>query len=617
VNKRDVRPVSHLESEHLNSYLSLFEDYALNFQLQLSLGSKESAADHLALIKEVFQSTDSKLIRLRIVVLEGLLNYYCGHIELAQSQLSWIRQPLSDLGMAPELWQLQRVLGWCWVRLKYSQQQRRELSEETEALLARLAASLPPADRFVYLLNKWTADEEFIAAEIDHIEAVNASIAGASLFSRLWRRLKVMRLLNALLQHADSYKDALSKRTVEGTGAEINPSASLSLWRRLWQHPRDRLTLSFLVLPDRALVVRTAWLSLDYRISPISRIELRQLVGGWHGMMREVKKARHVLLKGRRPVGQDLTLDEMNERASAIASALARALQLPALLKELPKRIGALTIVPDDSLHGFPFAAILHEGKFLVERYALAIAFESFPKKTPATGSPQSEALLIGVSRGAAEEGYRALPGAESELQQVRQWLDGRASSGTSLDIHCLLNDSASKKAVTKHLLRAAFLHVASHGEFHPDKPDSSGIVLIPEPDKVEVLSLRDFSRMELAALQHATIASCSAADHFILPGRWIISLPETLWRSGVGSIFGCMWEVDDDLAGLFAEHFYTHLETLPRDQALRHTQLDCLSVTPTNDQERFLRSPAHWAGFNLYGDYGRLMLCDPKRRKG
>jgi CHAT domain len=609
--RRQAAPVRYLEGEESSSYLSGFEDYALNFQMQLGLGFKKSPAGQLALIKEIFQTTDSKLIRLRIVMLEGLLDYYHGDVGLAEEKLRLIRPLLSDLGMIPELWQLQRVLGWCWVRLKCDQQQRRELTEATEGLLNGLAASLAPEDRFIYLLNKWTADEEFIAAEIDHIESVNASIAEAPFFSRLWRRLNVMRRLNVLMQHIDSYKDALAKRTVEGTKVEMQTNASLLLWRRLWQHPRDRMTFSFLVLPDRVLVVRTGWLSLDYRLSPILRKAVRQTVSDWHHLMYRIENPRQLLFKGQPPGGPKLSLDEANKKASALAATLADDLQLPALLEGLPKRIEALTIIPDDSLHGFPFAAIVHEGKFLIYRYALSIAFESLPKRPPARQARRTEALLVGVS-----QGPDPLPGAASEVQQVQQWLVKRTACETKLDIYCLLNDSASKETVTEHLRHAAFLHVASHGVFHPDQPDSSGIVFTPQPDRIEVLSLRDFSQMDLAGLQHATIASCSAADHFILPGRWVISLPETLWRSGVGSILGCMWKVNDDLACRFAKRFYAHLEKLPRDQALRQTQLDFCKGLFTGPEGKFSSSPAHWACFNLYGNPGRLKLCGQPRTR-
>jgi CHAT domain-containing protein len=131
-------------------------------------------------------------------------------------------------------------------------------------------------------------------------------------------------------------------------------------------------------------------------------------------------------------------------------------------------------------------------------------------------------------------------------------------------------------------------------------------MVLIPEADRPEVLSLRELSALDLRALSHATLSSCWSADHFVLPGRRVISLPETLWRAGTGSVLGCLWVVNDELAVAFMRRFYERLETLPRDEALRQTQLECLAdglECGVRDQA----SPYYWAGYGLYGEHSPL----------
>ena len=109
---------------------------------------------------------------------------------------------------------------------------------------------------------------------------------------------------------------------------------------------------------------------------------------------------------------------------------------------------------------------------------------------------------------------------------------------------------------------------------------------------------------MNLTNLRHATLCSCWSADHFILPGRWIISLPETLWRSGTQSILGCLWKVNDKIAVSFMTRFYNYLDEFPRDEALHQTQLDCLNNRLPNCGIEYTDNPFLWAGFNLYGDY-------------
>jgi CHAT domain-containing protein len=138
-------------------------------------------------------------------------------------------------------------------------------------------------------------------------------------------------------------------------------------------------------------------------------------------------------------------------------------------------------------------------------------------------------------------------------------------------------------------------------------------MVLVPEPGREERLTLRDLSELRLGQCRHVTLSSCWSADNFILPGRRIISLPETLWRSGVESVLGSLWPVDDDVAVAFMSRFYDGLGTLPRDVALREAQLALLANKIDCKRARGgpidTRATFYWAGFALYGEPGRLRL--------
>jgi CHAT domain-containing protein len=201
------------------------------------------------------------------------------------------------------------------------------------------------------------------------------------------------------------------------------------------------------------------------------------------------------------------------------------------------------------------------------------------------------------------------LPKVGEEVRSVAAWLSDRG-----LDVRPLVDDDASRGAVLDGLRGAALAHIACHGTFEPDRPDHSGIILIPEPGCQERVTLRDLSSLRLEHCRHVTLSSCWSADNFILPGRWIISLPETLWRSGAESALGSLWPVDDDVAGAFMSRFYTSLERLPRSDALREAQLAALAnelgCRRTRDGDSIDTSATFlWAGFALYGETGRLTL--------
>jgi CHAT domain-containing protein len=180
------------------------------------------------------------------------------------------------------------------------------------------------------------------------------------------------------------------------------------------------------------------------------------------------------------------------------------------------------------------------------------------------------------------------------------------------VEVKPLIDADANRAAVLDGLRNAGLVHFACHGTFEPDRPDLSGILLIPEPGRGEMLTLRDISAHQMGECQHVTLSACWSADNFILPGRWIISLPETLWRAGVESTLGSLWPVDDDVAVAFMSLFYEGLEHLPRDAALRRAQLACLSrelnaKRPGETVPVDTSSPFYWAGFSLYGEPGAL----------
>src|SRR5437868_3911068 len=54
-----------------------------------------------------------------------------------------------------------------------------------------------------------------------------------------------------------------------------------------------------------------------------------------------------------------------SDEAVAAPEQLSSALGLPELLAGLPRSVDAVTFLPDDVLHGFPFAAVRWDGRWL------------------------------------------------------------------------------------------------------------------------------------------------------------------------------------------------------------------------------------------------------------
>jgi CHAT domain-containing protein len=206
------------------------------------------------------------------------------------------------------------------------------------------------------------------------------------------------------------------------------------------------------------------------------------------------------------------------------------------------------------------------------------------------------------------------LASANREIDAVEAWAQRRQIATERYQ-----DDQSHREQVIAALQHTRLAHIACHGMFAPDNPGGSGLLLFPTDERSDLLSLRDLSELDLAGLEHISLAACWSADNFILPGRQIMSLPETLWRSRAGSILGSLWPVHDELSSAFMQQFYAYLEQHPRDEALRRTQVDCLSnqLPGFTEVGRSTAHPSFWAGFTLYGRPGRMFTGSPRMPDG
>ncbi len=584
-----------LDLPQADNYLSFFEERCLAFYWLLGNGDIEFAARYFENIRIVFSLSDSYLIHTRLEILNGVLAYYQGKYSQAEAIFKVNLSKLQEIGLRPEQWQLLRFLGWCGARLGQSQAEQQSLVQDADQLLAEMTGSLEPRDQVIFLLNKWTEEETWLAGEINLLSALKSKYSRSPWWLKPLRWWQMAARLNHLTNRIEQYKDKRVQQTVMGHVANAKTARARGLIERLVKQSRDDLTLSFLVLPDRIFIVGSGWLAFDFGVSPMTRMQLRDLVSSWHRHYAwSFSKTRHLHTAGR-ITAKDRAAGEL---AKQIPRQLVEALQLTDFLNNLPSRIRKISIIPDDSLHGFPFAVLPYGDEFLIERFAIRIAFDQKPQ--PAQPKALHQALLVGISQGGGR--LNNLPGVKKELNSVQNRL-----TKMHAQIMRLEDRSAAKQRILEELAVSSYFHIACHGIFEQNTPDRSGLVLDPSSQPAEILSLRELSKLDLRHIRHATLSSCWSADYFVLPGRWVISLPETLKRAGVQSVLGALWVVNDEVAAAFMDRFYMYLNETDRAEALRRVQLECLRGQLPGFETDDLTSPAYWGGFNLYGDDSKL----------
>jgi hypothetical protein len=567
-------------------FLDLFNDRATTFQWHLGQGKLGCSAASLRQMQQVFGDTDSMLIALRLGALGTFQSYYEGRLDDTRIGLERLLPQLRAAGLRGELWQMLRVAGWCAARAGRPPQEVQAFTGEADALLHAMGERLSPADRAAYLLNKWTEDEEVLAGLVDNLVAAKRRMQASVTLLRPYYAICVRRLIRALLDRVEDYRFKMAIGAgADGrirTGRTAFPAADCAL-------------IVFLVLPDRVVVIRLVRRRIDFTVAPITRLDLRERVAAWHRALLAPETTLRDLGAIGAPASASLAAAEQT------AMQLAQDLGLSALLADLPGCVRTVTFVPDDVLVGFPFAALRWRGRAMVEDSATSIAFtvDRIPHPTTAAAD---RAVLVAIAAGAPAGGgfpvVSPLPDTRNEIDTVAPWFARHVRAVVRLD-----DVGVDKTRVLAALSGAAFIHFASHGIFQPEAPHLSGLLLTPHGTRAELVSLAELSKLDFRATRHVTLSSCWSADSFVLPGRRILSLPETLWRAGAHSILACLWPVDDRAAITFMQRFYEHLNGLPRAEALRRTQCECLSGALGDHA----RDPFFWAGFVLYGETGLI----------
>jgi CHAT domain-containing protein len=584
------RPQSLATSAESAGFLARFEERALAFQWRLNAEPAQAEREY-ADLQNVYAGTDSRLIQARVLALGGLFEAVRGRHAAAAAQHEAAAHAHEALGSLPEAWQSLQLRARSLMLLGRRGEAAR-CTERAGALLDALAGSLEGGERAIYLLNKATAEEAVIEARVDRLVGHAATARDGSPLRRLTARVAMLGELRKLVRHLDRHRAALADRQVhDGASGDTRQSR---LPKAAWRWPsRDRATLVFVVMADRVLVAWSTLLGRGFAISPVTRVELREQVRRWHEHTQETLAQ---ICAGR---ATPEILAAREARDAAMLERLGQMILLERVLGQLPERVSRLSIVADDVLHGLPFAALRHDGGYLVERFAITMSFESRP--APPAERRVGHGLVIGVGQ---NEGHAVLEAVGQECESVRAWLQQR---GVAAEI--LREKEASLENVARYWCDASLIHAACHGTFKPDRPDQSGILLAGPDGKRQCLTIRDLAALRMKHCRHITLSACSSADNFILPGRWVISLPEVLWRSGAQSVLGAIWPVADEVTRLFMQRFYEALDGLPRDKALREAQLSLLRHTGLKHHlaDTPLHAPRFWAGYVLHGESGPL----------
>lgn len=241
-----------------------------------------------------------------------------------------------------------------------------------------------------------------------------------------------------------------------------------------------------------------------------------------------------------------------------------------------------LTIVPHGVLHYLPFNALRKDGRFLIEAHTLRLLpSASVLQFLDKRNHPTNNMLVLGnpdLNNPAMD-----LPGAESEAKAIaRNWADSKV----------ILRKNASESLFKKSSGGFRYIHLASHGEFNPDVPRNSRMLLSPDGSNDGNLTISEIYDLQLNA-EMVTLSACQTGLGDVRNGDDVVGLNRGFLYAGAKSIVASLWSVPDESTRDLMTTFYAGLKTTDKRTALQQAQLSAL---------RKYHHPIAWAAFQMTG---------------
>ena len=270
------------------------------------------------------------------------------------------------------------------------------------------------------------------------------------------------------------------------------------------------------------------------------------------------------------------------------------------------RNVDTLVFVPDGALRSVPMAALPDEqGKFLVERYALAVSpglrltdvGEGHAQTAGHAPPPELQILINGLSEarsldraGFPREDFPALKFVPEEVSNIDRVYGGRGRT--------LLNKDFDSRAVGDAMRATNYsvVHIASHGHFSGDAKDTFILAYNQAMDLDELERLIEPGKYRQQPVELLTLSACETAAG---DDRAALGLAGVAVKAGALSALATLWSVNDRSSALVVPAFYAHLgdPDSSKAKALRLAQLQLMA-------QKNYHHPYFWSPYLLVGNW-------------
>ena len=244
-----------------------------------------------------------------------------------------------------------------------------------------------------------------------------------------------------------------------------------------------------------------------------------------------------------------------------------------------------LIIIPHGILHYLPFHALQNEkGKYLIDRYHLSyLPSASVMKYLEPKKRPKGETLLAFGNPTTDMEGYKSIPYAEQEVENIAEFYDSNL---------LLFEEEATEGSFRELAPNYDILHLACHSELNSAYPLFSGLLLAPGEEQDGELDVHELFTMDLNAYL-VVLSACQTGLGHLTTGDELVGLSRAFIYAGTPSVVSSLWVVKDESTAYLMTQFHKNLQKYDKAEALRRAQLKT---------KKKYKSPYHWASFVLIG---------------
>jgi len=242
-----------------------------------------------------------------------------------------------------------------------------------------------------------------------------------------------------------------------------------------------------------------------------------------------------------------------------------------------------LVIVFHGALHYLPVNALHDSNGYLIDRYSIRMM-------------PSAGAMKYLSERKADKKGGILIFG-NPDLGNPKHDLE--YAEGEAMEIAKISPKSKVfvRKEATEAVLRKYgnsynYIHFATHGQFNPEAPLKSALLLAPDAEYNGILTVDKLYSLSLDA-DLVTLSACETGLSKIANGDDLVGLTRGFLYAGSSSIVASLWKVDDLATAQLMTRFYGELDKTNKREALRTAQLETKQKYP---------HPYYWASFQLTG---------------